>query len=294
MTIRSGTVAMIGRPNVGKSTLLNVLLGEKVSITSPKPQTTRWQILGIKTGNDSQIIFIDTPGMHQNEKSAMSRYLNRIALATMLDADVVIVVMDVLRFTKEDEMVLNKLKGIEKPVILVLNKIDLLKDKSALLPRIDHLKDQFPFTAIVPVSARARENLDLLEKEMIEHLPENPFLFPEDQVTDKSLRFQIAEIIREKIIEATEAEIPYTTTVQIESIKQDEKCTKINALIWVERKGQKIIIIGKKGERLKKIGTLARREIEKLLESKVYLQMWIKVKSDWTDDDKALQSLGYE
>ncbi len=290
----SGYVAIVGRPNVGKSTLLNALLGEKVSITSPKPQTTRWQILGIKTRKDAQLIYLDTPGLHHEEKRAMNRYLNRIASATIADADVIVFLIDATRWNKEDELVLKKLQQTDRPVILAINKIDLLADKAALLPLINKLKDKLSFAAMIPISALDKDNLDHLEAEIAKLLPEGPVLFPEDQLTDKSLRFQVAEIIREKLILATEEELPYTTTVEIEQFVEGEKLTEIGAVIWVERQGQKVIIIGKKGARLKKIGIQARREIEKLVGMKVFLRLWVKVKADWTDDERALRSLGYE
>jgi GTP-binding protein Era len=290
----SGFVAIIGRPNVGKSTLLNCLIGEKVSITSPKPQTTRWQILGIKTLHHAQIIYIDTPGMHRDEKRAMNRYMNRIASSVILDADVIVFMIDATSWRGEDEMVLKKLQESTKPVILAINKIDLLKDKGELLPLIDKLKDKFNFAHIIPISAMDAVNTKHLEDEIARLLPEGPQLYPEDQLTDRNVRFQIAEIIREKLIQATEEELPYTTTVEIEQINQNEKITEIGAVIWVERQGQKIIIIGKKGARLKKIGIQARREIEKLVGTKVFLRLWVKIKENWTDDDKALKSLGYE
>jgi len=291
---KSGFVAIIGRPNVGKSTLLNCLIGEKVSITSPKPQTTRWQILGIKTHHHSQIIYIDTPGLHREEKRAMNRYMNRIASAVILDADVIVFMIDATSWRGEDEMVLRKLQDAKKPVILAINKIDLIKDKSDLLPLIDRLKDKFHFTHIVPISAMDAENTRHLEEEITKLLPEGPQLYPEDQLTDKTIRFQIAEIIREKLIQATEEELPYTTTVEIEQFQQGEKLTEIGAIIWVERSGQKVIIIGTRGTRLKKIGIQARREIESLLGNKIFLRLWVKVKENWTDDDRALRSLGYE
>jgi GTP-binding protein Era len=292
--IKSGFVAIIGRPNVGKSTLLNSLIGEKLSITTPKPQTTRWQILGIRTLSDAQIIYVDTPGMHRDEKRAMNRYMNRIANAVMLDADVIIFMIDVTHFDTLDELILKKLQASPKPVILVMNKIDLLEGKSQMLPLMDTLKDKFHFTHIIPVSAIKSENIKHLEEEIVKLLPEGPQLFPEDQHTDKNIRFQIAEIIREKIILATEQELPYTTTVQIEQFKESEKLIEIDAIIWVERHGQKVIIIGKGGAKLKKIGTKARLEIEKLLGNKVFLRLWVKIKENWTDDEKALRSLGYE
>lgn len=291
---KSGFVAIVGRPNVGKSTLLNNLLGEKLSIISPKPQTTRWQILGIKTLPDAQIIYVDTPGIHREEKRAMSRYLNRVASSILFDADVIIFLIEAPVWRGEDELVLKKLQKSDKPIILAVNKIDLLKDKTELLPVIERLKDKLNFAHIIPISAKNGANTDLLEEEIVKLLPKGPRLFPEDQITDKSIRFQVSEIIREKLIQATEQELPYTTSIEIEQFKQDEKLTEIGAIIWVERAGQKIIIIGKKGERLKKIGTAARREIETLIDSKVFLRLWVKVKERWTDDEKALRSLGYE
>lgn len=296
MTVsKSGYVVIVGRPNVGKSTLLNCLLGEKISITSPKPQTTRWQILGIKTTTEAQIIYVDTPGLHREEKRAMNRYLNRVASGSVLDADVIIFMIDATAWRKEDELVLDQLKNVsEKPVILVINKIDLLSDKAALLPLIDQLKDKFSFHHIIPISALDEQNVQSLESEITQLLPEGPALFPEDQVTDKTIRFQVAEIIREKVIHATEEELPYTTAVEIEQFVEGEKLTEIAAVIWVERPGQKVIIIGKKGARLKKVGITARREIEKLLGQKVFLRLWVKIKEHWTDDDKALRNLGYE
>lgn len=291
---KSGFVAIVGRPNVGKSTLLNQLVGEKISITTPKPQTTRWQIFGIKTIEQAQIIYIDTPGMHEDGKRAMNRYMNRIASAVLLDADVIVFMIDALEWRSEDDLVLKKLRSVNKPVILAINKIDLLHDRSLLLPLITKLKDKFEFTHIIPLSAKKTDNIQALEDEIIRLLPEGPQLFPEDQVTDKPRRFQIAEIIREKIILATADELPYATTVEIEQYEEDEKKITISAVIWVERDGQKAIVIGKKGLRLKEIGTDARRDLETLLGDKVFLRLWVKVKDNWTDDDKALRGLGYE
>lgn len=292
--IKAGYAAIVGRPNVGKSTLLNAILGEKVSITSPKPQTTRWQILGIKTLPDAQIIFIDTPGIHRDEKRAMNRYMNRVASSVIVDADVIIFMVDATAWRSEDELVLQKLQQAEKPVLLVLNKIDLLDDKAKLLPLIDKLKDKLSFAGIIPISALDKDNTEALQAAIVKLLPAGEQMFPEDQVTDKTMRFQAAEIIREKLIQSTEEELPYATTVEIEQFKEGEKLTEISAIIWVERPGQKIIIIGKKGARLKKVGIQARREIEKMVGTKVMLRLWVKVKEQWTDDDKALRGLGYE
>lgn len=292
--IRSGYAAIVGRPNVGKSTLLNTLLGEKVSIATPKPQTTRWQILGIKTCEDAQVIYVDTPGVNREQNRAMNRYLNRVASSVLHDADVIVFVVDATTWRKEDDMVLDELKKTTLPVILAVNKIDTVKDKAELLPTIQKLQAKYPFKHIVPISALDNDNVAALEKEIAKLMPEGPMLFPEDQVTDKSIRFQMAEIIREKLILATEQELPYALAVEIEDFKQDEKLAEISAIIWVERRGQKIIVIGKKGERLKKVGASARRELEKMLGTKVFIRLWVKVKENWTDDDRALRGLGYE
>ncbi len=295
MTIKkSGYVAIVGRPSVGKSTLLNTLLGEKLSITSPKPQTTRWQILGIKTVDEAQIIFVDTPGINRETKRAMNRHLNRIADATLHDADIILFMIDAGSWRSEDDLVLSKLKHCEKPVLLVLNKIDLVKDKMQLLPTMNRLKEIYPFVHIVPISALDADNLTTLEEEIVALLPDGPALYPEDQITDKSIRFQAAEIIREKIIQATEEELPYAVTVEIEDFKQEGDLTEISAIIWVERPGQKAIIIGKKGAGLKKVGIAARREIERMVGTKVFVRLWVKIKENWTDDDRALKNLGYE
>lgn len=291
---KSGYVALVGRPNVGKSTLLNAILGEKISITTPKPQTTRWTILGIKIVDDAQIIFVDTPGINREQSRAMNRHLNRIASAAMQDADVVVFMVDATTWRGEDELVLEKLQHTNRPVILVINKIDLVPDKSQLLPVIEKLKSKYPFEHIVPISALDDNNIQALLKTLATMMPAGPMLFPEDQITDKSVRFHVAEIIREKIILATEEELPYAATVEIEEYKQEEKLTTIGAVIWVERQGQKAIVIGKGGTRLKRVGTQARREIERLIGGKVFLRLWVKVKENWTDDDKAMRSLGYE
>ena len=290
---KCGYVAIVGRPNVGKSTLLNALIGKKISIISAKPQTTRNQILGIKTIGETQIVFIDTPGLHHAEKRAMNRYMNRLASSVIVDADVVIFMIDARRWIDEDELVLKKIADANVPVILVMNKLDKLKDKKLALPIIEKLKEKYPFQHIIPLSAKNAENLESLEKTLISMMPEGPHLFPDDQVTDKNIQFQISEIIREKLIRATEQELPYSTTVIIESMEEKDKLLNINAVIWVERDGQKPIVIGKNGERLKHIGTQARKEIVQLLGRKVFLRLWVKVKSDWTDDERALGSLGF-
>ena len=288
---KCGYVAIIGRPNVGKSTLLNVLVGKKISIISPKPQTTRHQILGIKTVDDTQAIFIDTPGLHKAEKRAMNRYLNRLASSVIHDADVIVFMISGLRWHEDDEMGLQKLEGVKAPVILVINKVDTVKEKGKLLPFIEQLNAKFSFKQIIPISAKKHEQVTLLEKTILALLPEGPHLFPDEQVTDKDDTFRAAELIREKLIQATQEELPYATTVLIESMSREKAIVKISAVIWVEREGQKPIVIGKNGELLKKIGTQARKDLEKMFDQKVFLRLWVKVKSDWTNDDQALQRL---
>ncbi|HSW69917.1 MAG TPA: GTPase Era [Gammaproteobacteria bacterium] len=291
---RCGYVAIVGRPNVGKSTLLNALIGKKISIISPKPQTTRNQILGIKSIGETQIVYIDTPGLHDAEKRVMNRYMNRLASAVILDADVIVFIVDALRWLPDDELVLKKVSEANAPVILAINKIDKLNDKKEILPLIEKYKEKFDFAHIIPISAKRRENLDSLEETLVNMMPEGPHLFPDEQITDKNERFQVAEIIREKVIRATEQELPYSTTVVVEAMKDEGKLLEISAIIWVEREGQKPIVIGKNGERLKSIGTAARKEMVKLLGKKIFLRLWVKVKSDWTDDEKALGSLGFD
>jgi GTP-binding protein Era len=291
---RCGYVAIVGRPNVGKSTLLNCILGTKISISTPKPQTTRTQILGIKSVGADQVIYIDTPGMHDDQQRAMNRYMNRLANAVVKDADVVLFMIDANHWDKDDEQVLAKLKYVKAPVILVLNKIDKLKDKAEVLPLIQRLQTKYDFTDIIPISASKTDNVDTLEKEVTKFLPKGPHLYPDDQITDKNTRFQIAELIREKLIRATEQEIPYSTMVEIEHYQEKEKLVDISAIIWVERDSQKAIVIGKNGEVLKRIGTLARKDIEKLINEKVFLRLWVKVKDNWADDERALRSLGFE
>lgn len=289
-----GYVAIIGRPNVGKSTLLNDLVGKKLSITSDKPQTTRTQVLGIKTMGHIQVLYIDTPGLHKAEKNAMNRYMNKLASSVVTDADVIVFIIEANRWLEEDEIVLDKLKKTKAPVILAINKVDKLDDKAQLLPIIEKLQTQYPFVHIIPISATRHENVQELEDEIFKLLPEGPHFFPDGELTDKSPRFLVSELIREKIIRNTGQEVPYSTTVEVESWTEEEKLIRINAIIWVEREGQKAIIIGKAGEKLKQIGTAARKDIETLLDKKVFLRLWVKVKSSWTDDERVLKSLGYE
>lgn len=291
--MKSGFIALVGRPNVGKSTLLNHLLGQKISITSRRPQTTRHRILGIKTTTEAQAIFVDTPGIHANQKRAMNRYLNKAAGSALSDVDLIVMLIDRPAFLAEDELVLQRIETQGVPVILAINKVDRLEDKDLLLPFIQSASERYPFQDIIPLSALKGANLDILEKRLMTHLPEGELIFPEDQVTDRSMRFMAAEIIREKLIRSLGQEVPHALTVEIEEYKLEGELTRIRALILVERSGQKAIVIGKKGEGLKRIGERSRLDIEKLIEGKVFLQLWVKVKEGWSDDERALKSLGY-
>jgi len=290
---RCGYVAIVGRPNVGKSTLLNHMLGQKISITSRKPQTTRNNVLGIKTDGGNQIIFVDTPGLHLGQEKAINRYMNRVASSAMKDVDLVIFVVDKFIWTEEDEAVARQLNHVGCPIILAVNKVDQIDDKEKLLPHIQTLSEKLSVLEIIPLSALRNINLDRLENIILHHLPAALHLFPEDQITDRSSRFMAAEIVREKITRQLGDELPYEMAVEIEEFKQEGQLLTISALILVEKSGQKKILIGDKGERIKLIGTQARIDMEKLFESKIMLSLWVKIKSGWSDDERALRSLGY-
>ena len=294
MAKRCGYVAIVGRPNVGKSTLLNHLLGQKISITSRKPQTTRHQVLGIKTEEDHQIIFVDTPGLHKEASKAINRYMNRAASTAIRDVDLVLFLVDRTAWTDEDEMVLEHVKRSGLPAMLVVNKVDLLEDKGVLLPHLQVLAEKGDFAAIVPLSALRQHNVAELEREILPYLPAGDPFYPEEQITDRSMRFLAAEIVREKIMRQLGDELPYAVAVEIEEFSQQGEILHISALILVERKGQKKIIIGEKGARLRSIGSEARQDMERLFDSKVMLRLWVKVKSGWSDDERALRSLGYD
>jgi GTP-binding protein Era len=291
---KCGYIAIIGRPNVGKSTLLNHILGIKLSITSRKPQTTRHQILGVKTTAQGQFIYVDTPGIHSGGKKAINRYMNKAASSVIHDVDVLLFLVQAMKWTEEDQMVLDKLEAVDVPVILVVNKVDKLADKDPLLPFLQQVGTKRNFHNIIPLSALKGDNIDTLEHCILAELPENPAVFSEDEYTDRSVRFLVAEIIREKLVRELGQELPYQTTVEIESYKDKENITEVHAVILVEAKGQKAIIIGNKGARLKNIGTRARKDMEKLLDRKVFLQLWVKVKAGWSDNEQALRSLGYD
>jgi len=290
---RCGYVAIVGRPNVGKSTLLNHILGQKISITSKRPQTTRHQILGIKTLTDTQVVYVDTPGLHLKEHKAINRYMNKAASDSLKHVDVVVFLVDRTKWTDEDSFVLEKVKAAKAPVILAVNKVDQTREKNALLPHIKVLSEKHSFDEIIPISAKQGHNIDALEALIDKRLPNSIHYFPEDQITDRSQRFLAAEIVREKIMRQLGDELPYSVTVEIEEFKQVKHILHISALILVERNGQKKIIIGDKGEQIKIIGRDARKDMEKLFESKIMLNLWVKVKSGWSDDERALKSLGY-
>lgn len=290
---RCGYIAIVGRPNVGKSTLLNHLLGQKLCITSRKPQTTRHNLLGIKTEGTVQMIFVDTPGIHTNQERAINRVMNRSAASVISDVDVVIFVVDRFDWSDADEYVARYLSNSAVPVIVALNKVDMIDDKTELLPHLEFLASKVNASALIPLSALRKTNLNELEEKIKSFIPEQPHIFPEDQITDRSERFLVAEIVREKITRQLGAEVPYQVTVEIERFRVDGKITFIDALILVERDGQKKIIIGAKGERIKKIGEQARADIESLLGCKVMLKTWVKIRSGWSDDERALRSLGY-
>ena len=290
---RCGYVAIVGRPNVGKSTLLNHILGQKISITSRKPQTTRNNVVGIKTEGGIQIMFVDTPGMHLGQQKAINRYMNRAANTAMKDVDVVVFVVDRFIWTEEDEAVAEKLQHASCPIIVAVNKVDQIDDKEALLPHLESLAKKLNAAEIIPLSALRNVNLDRLEQLIIDRMPEGMHMYPEDQITDRSSRFMAAEILREKITRQLGDELPYEMAVEIEEFKQEGNLLNISALILVERDGQKRILIGDKGERIKLIGTDARKDMEKLFDMKIMLKLWVKVKSGWSDDERALRSLGY-
>jgi GTP-binding protein Era len=291
---RCGFAAIVGRPNVGKSTLLNALLERKISIVSPKPQTTRHRILGILTRPAAQIVFVDTPGLHANAKRAMNRHMNKAALASLSDADVNLFVVEALRWTEEDQRVLDELIQRRRPIILVINKVDKVFPKERLLPFIAELQQKAQFSDIVPLSGLKRTNLDPLPDIIAAHLPLSPPHFPPEQVTDRSPEFQAAEIVREKLTLRLRQELPYGLTVSIERFVEEEGRLIVNAVIWVERSGQKAIVIGHGGEQLKEVGRAARIEMSNLFGRPVHLELWVKVKENWSDNEVALRQLGYE
>ena len=302
---KAGYVAIVGRPNVGKSTLMNHLLGQKLSITSRKPQTTRHRIHGILSTNEMQAVFVDTPGIHRNEVRAINERMNKAAVSALVDVDLVLFVVDSDQWRDDDLLTLQKLGETNLTVVLVINKADTLKDKGTLLPLIETFSDSFDFADIVPVSALKSQNLDRLEEVIASHLPKASPIYDTEQITDRSERFLASEIIREKIMRSAGDEVPYDLTVQIDEFKDEpahtdpktgrprKACTFIDATIYVERNGQKAIVIGDKGQRIKQVGMDARKDMEQLFDKKIMLTLWVKVKRGWSDDERAMTSLGY-
>lgn len=300
-----GFVGIVGRPNVGKSTLMNHLLGQKLSITSRKPQTTRHKILGILSEDDMQAVFLDTPGMHKKEVRAINQLMNKAAISTLGDVDVVLFVLDADKWQENDTLVYEKLANLDVPVVAVINKADTLDNKDSLLPYIAKLTEDYGFANIVPVSALKNQNLDTLKQVIKGSLPQQAAIYDTEQITDRSERFLASEVIREKIMRSCGEEVPYDLTVQIDNFtdepahtdpetgKKRKACTFIDATVFVERAGQKTIIIGSKGTRIKQISTEARQDLEKLFDKKIMLRLWIKVKRGWSNDERVLASLGY-
>lgn len=288
-----GFVAIVGRPNVGKSTLLNDIIGEKISITADKPQTTRHKIVGVKTIDNKQAVFIDTPGMHLKQKKAINREMNKAAKSALRDVDAVIFVVEALEWNEEDALVLECVQNLKCPVLLVVNKVDTIKNKEILLPHLQELAKKMYFAEIIPCVATKGEQVQIVEKKIFQVLPENPFFYSSDQSTDKSLQFRLAEIIREKITRVLSQELPYSTTVEIEKMEQGETQLVVHAIIWVERDSQKGIMIGKHGAMLREIGRQSRLDMNYLLKNSVHLELWVKVRDNWSDDAKALRNLGY-
>jgi len=291
---RCGLVAVIGRPNVGKSTLINAVMGRKVSIVTAKPQTTRHRILAVHTTDTEQIVFVDTPGLHRKAGKAMNRLMNRTAANALADADVILFVSDATHWTSEDDDVLRRLIKVRAPVVAVLNKVDRVHPKEKLLDTLALMAARHDFAEIVPISALKNDNLDQLIALLPPFLPESPPLFPEDMHTDRSKEFHAAEIIREKLTLMLHQELPYGLTVQVERYAEEDNGVTINAIIWVERDSQKGIVVGKSGSTLKRVGRSARLELKDQLQQNVHLELWVKVKSNWADNEKDLMNLGFE
>ncbi len=294
---RAGHVAVLGRPNVGKSTLVNALVGAKVSIVSPRPQTTRHRLLGIATFPDAQLLLVDTPGIHREQgkstASAMHRWMNRAAHGALEGVDVAVLVVRAGQWTDADTFVYEALRTGGVPVVLVVNQIDRVRDKTELLPYLAHVSEGREFADVHPVSALKRKGLEALVKTVTQYLPEQPALYGEDEITDKSQRFLAGEMVREQLMRQLGEELPYATTVEIESFSVDGSMLRIGAVIWVERDGQKAIVIGKGGERLREIGSKARLQMERLFGAKVFLETWVRVREGWSDDEAALRAFGY-
>ena len=290
---RCGFVTVVGRPNVGKSTLVNRIVGRKLSITSSRPQTTRHRILGVVTCDTSQVIFVDTPGIHRGRTRALNRYMNRVATRSLVGVDLAILVVEASGWTPDDDHILERVAAEAAPAVLVLNKIDRIRSREAMLPVLADAARRHDFAAMVPVCARNGENLDQLGGVVESHMPVAPPVFPREQLTDRSESFLVAEIVREKLIRRLGQELPHRLTVEVERIVEQRRGTLVNVLVWVERRQHKAIVIGKDGARLKDAGTAARREISRMLGRAVRLEIWVKVREGWSDDERALRSLGF-
>ncbi len=290
---RSGLIALVGRPNVGKSTLMNRILGEKLAIVSHRPQTTRHRILGVHTTEAYQMVFMDTPGIHRSKRQ-MNRYMVQAAANALEGVDAIVLVVEALRWTAGEEAITAQIKGVEAPVIAVVNKIDRVTPRERLLPYLQRLEDRYPFTAFVPMAARKGENVEPLLAELAGRLPEGPLLFPEDQLTDKSLRFLCAELIREQVFQQLGQEVPYATEAVVDRFEEQEAFIGIQASILVERETQKAIMLGRGGRQIKQIGSRARAAIELLLAGHVHLELFVRVRKGWTQDERTLRELGYE
>ena len=291
---RCGTATIVGRPNVGKSTLLNRLVGQKVSITASKPQTTRHRIGAVLSRGDAQIVFVDTPGIHRDRRSAMSRYLNRTARGAVDGVDVVLFMVEALRWTDEDDDVRRELRKVRNPVLLIPNKIDRIPDKAALLPWLERFRGEDEFDEIIPISARREQNLEILVDQVRARLPVAPAMFPLDALTDRSERFLAAELVREKLTRKLDQELPYRLAVEIEQFRREKRVVQVRAVVWVERSSQKGIVIGKGGRVLKAVGAEARANMESLFGSRVHLEIWVKARAGWSNDERVLRSLGYD
>jgi GTPase len=291
---RAGQVAIVGRPNVGKSTLVNALVGRKITIVAPKPQTTRHRVLGVVNRAAAQLVLVDTPGLHEGARRVMNQYMNRVAISSSQDADVLLFVIEAMRFTDEDLWVWERVRGLKQPLFLAINKVDQVFPREKLLPFLEEIAERVPASGIVPVSALAADNLERLTELVAERLPVAPPLFAPDVLTDRDEPFHAAEVVREKLTLKLRDELPYGINVQIEQYADEGARIMIHAVIWVERAGQKAIVIGQRGERLKEIGRLARIELADLWQRSVHLELWVKIKANWADSEMALRQFGYE
>ena len=291
---RSGFAALVGRPNVGKSTLLNALVGQKVSIVTPRPQTTRHRIVGISRLPDAEIAFVDTPGLHQNASRALNKAMNRTAASALDGADLVVLVVEAMRWTTEDDLALERIKSSSRPALVAVNKVDRVNPRSLLLPYLASLSQKHDFLEVVPISALKANGIEDLQRTIAKHLPKSPPMFPDGELTDRGRDFRIAEMIREKLTLELNQEVPYGIAVEVERAVEEDGQLVVDAAIWVDREGQKPIVIGAKGERLKRVGRSARLALNEILGRRLHLTLWVKVRENWADNARALQELGLE